>query len=544
MAPEAREARPLAPERRNAGPRGSTSCALCASRLAGQSSRRLVAVLLALLASPAVPHRSRPADAQEGSPAVATLRVRLHETLGTANRDLAGVGWNTGDLELLGRLRPPWVRIDAGLDRVSPERGRIETDDLLARIASVRRIGAEPLVILYPMPRWLGEGSLDGCTPGPLNPECKPAYLPPSNPQAWEELISDLVRVVATAPAPARRFEVWNEPDVAVFWHGTRDEFVATALATHRAVAAVAAETGLRLEVGGPASAFAGGFLEAYASAVASALLPLDFVSWHHYGNSPFLGPDGNEALIDEELYRLLAGINPRTTPHDFAAQVEKVRKTLDAALGEARAARADDGGSASAAAPELLVDEWNLSAGGYDRRHDTNEGAAYALGSLIELERAGVDGAAYYRAVSGSDHVGDWGLVAADGTRKPAWWVLATWRRLAGDRVAVEGDDPEDGLWARATRDGRRLDVLLAAFVATGGTAHRVRIETDRPCGATSASVRAIDAASLDFGRATTIPLRGGALELELAPQSATWVELRCDDHRRDLPRLRRRNR
>jgi Glycosyl hydrolases family 39 len=459
------------------------------------------------------------APAVRAQPADQVVRVDLERDVGSSNRNLAGVGWNTGDLRGLAPLRPPVVRIDAHLDRTSPEPGRLDIDWLLENVAAVRRAGGAPLVILFPTPRWLGEGSLAGCTPGPLTPVCDPTRLPPSDIAAWEALIREVVTRLATAAAPAFRFEVWNEPELAVFWQGTGDEFVATALATHRAVAAVAAETGLPLEVGGPASYAAPGGIPAYVQAVLAAGLPLDFVSWHKYGNVPFLGPDGNEGLIPDDVYRQLAGINPRTTPIDYGSDVDRVRAVVDDALARSRARRP----------PALVLDEWNLSSGGYDRRHDSNEGAAFALGVLIELERAGADEAAYYRAVSGSDHAGDWGLVTGDGAHKPTWWILSTWRSLRGELVSIEGDDPAGGLWARATRDGARVDLLLASFVAVGGEPRRVRVEMSGRCAARTAEVRAIDASSTTFARARRPALRDGALDLDLAAQSATWVTMRC---------------
>lgn len=470
-----------------------------------------------------------PANAQ---PADRTVRVRTDRTAGAANRGLAGLGWNTGDLTGVAPLQPPIVRIDAMLHRTSPERGRLDIDWLIDDVATVRRSGGSPLVLLYPMPRWLGEGSLAGCTPGPLNPVCDPTRLPPSDFAAWEAVIRDVVRALATADRPALRFEVWNEPELVVFWQGTRDEFLATALATHRAVAAIAAETGLPIEIGGPASYAAPGSIEAYAQAVLAADLPLDFVSWHKYGNVPFLGPDGNEGLIPDEIYRQLAGINPRMTPSDFGADVEEVRDVVDGVL-----ARFPE-----RPRPALVLDEWNVSSGGYDRRHDSNEGAAFALGVLIELERACADEAAYYRAIDGSDHVGDWGLVRADGSHKPAWWIFSTWRKLRGRLAAIEGDDPATGLWVRATRDGNQLDILLSNFVAVGGEARQVQLEIDGSCAARTAAVRMIDSTSASFARATTRAMVRGALALELPAQSATWVSASCSGTRPPrLPELRR---
>ena len=58
--------------------------------------------------------------------------------------------------------------------------------------------------------------------------------------------------------------------------------------------------------------------------------LPLDFISWHHYANSPFLGPDGNEGFLDEALYAALARRNPDSTPAHFRDEVEGIKAKVE----------------------------------------------------------------------------------------------------------------------------------------------------------------------------------------------------------------------
>src|SRR5262245_52706493 len=69
------------------------------------------------------------------------IRIDAGQRRGPANRDLAGVGWNTGELSRIAPYHPPLVRIDALIDRVSPAPGRIDLDEVLAHVAAVHRIG-------------------------------------------------------------------------------------------------------------------------------------------------------------------------------------------------------------------------------------------------------------------------------------------------------------------------------------------------------------------------------------------------------------------
>lgn len=446
------------------------------------------------------------------------IRVRADQPLGAANTALAGVGWNVGDLELISPLSPESVRIDSHLRAVSPGPEELRLDDLLSRVERVRALGAEPLVILYDMPTWLGAPRVADCVPPPLVSECSPNRVAPSDFDVWEQLIEDVVRVLALAPAPALRFEVWNEPDLFVFWHDTREAFLETVLRTHRAVARVAAETGLALEVGGPAVSFfplaapgaAAEVAAAYVRAVTEADLPLHFVSGHWYANSPRLGPDGNEGFVTDDLYALVSGVNPRTTPESFADRIRELRSAL--APLEAR----------GVPLPKLVIDEWNLSPGGFDLRHDSHVGAAFVAGSLIVMEREGLDRADFYRAAAGS-RPGDWGLVDPNGERKPSWWVLRAWQQIEGERLGVEGGTPESGLWFRAVADEDEIHVLIASFVATGGETTSIELEIGESTG--RATIRILDSQSSDFETARVLPASDGVYRLRVPAESVHWI-------------------
>jgi hypothetical protein len=184
---------------------------------------------------------------------------------------------------------------------------------------------------------------------------------------------------------------------------------------------------------------------------------------------------------------------------------------------------------------PDLVIDEWNVSAGGYDFRHDDAEGASLVAGILIEMERAGLDGADFYRAISGSNnHIGDWGLVHADGTPKPSWWVFRAWAALTGDVLLSGGDAPATGLWARATRDHGCVSVLLANFVATGAPARTVAVQLGGDLPQCRAG-RATTVATLDTNSTTLGSARPAHLDhdhhvtVPMASQSVALLQVSC---------------
>jgi hypothetical protein len=460
-----------------------------------------------LRAAPSPPVPAAPTD---------TVHVDLDRALGPVNRNLTGVVWNAGStLAPVAPVHPTIVRIDGSLQDRSRGPGQLDLQPLLQRVAQVRAIGAEPLVILSYMPRWLG-AARGGTT-------LDPTRMGPSDLDAWQSLVTDVVRTLATAPQPAYRFEVWNEPDISIFWQDTPAEFVAMALRTHRAVADVKQQTGLPLQIGGPASAFGvNDAMVQYLQSVVAAGLPLDFVSWHKYANSPWLGPDGAEGNLPPDAYKALAKRNPNSTPLQYSAEIASVRAKVQTAL------------QGAGVSPRFLIDEWNVSAGGYDVRNDDAEGASLDAGILVEMERADLDAAAFYRAVSGAaNHVGDWGLVYANGAAKPSWWVFRAWSVIGGERLATT-DDPAAGLWARATRDRGCVDVLLSNFVAAGAPARTVEVDLDgrllRCRGPRTTTLATLDTTSTSL--ADTLPARLGphaSVTVPMASQSVALLRTGC---------------
>jgi hypothetical protein len=458
----------------------------------------LLAVVLVGLAAPA-----------RAQTAATSLTIDAGGDLGPVNRDLVGFGWHAGGapLSAVGPLQPKLIRVDASLQDVSPAKGVLELDKLRSQVAEVRAIGAEPLVILSYMPAWLGEPNAYGRDP---------TKVPPADMAAWEQLVHDVVLDLATAAAPARRFEAWNEPDVPIFWQDTPEAWADTVSATGRAIARVEQETGLDLAFGGPATAFPDPvYLATFLNRFRDPALPLDFVSWHYYGNLPFFGPDGTEFAETEAIQPVIGQRNPLASPSSFGPQVELMRQWTTAALA-----------GADRPAPQLLLDEWNLSSGGFDRRHDDHEGAAFAAGVLAELQGAGLDASSYFRANNTRTTVGDHGLVFVDGRRKPAWWTFWLWQQLAARRVAVTG--AEEGLWATAATEVDRVTLLVSSFSASQPGARTLDVEVKglawTPAAAT---VRRIDVDHPDAVMAAPLAIDGAKVRLELPAQAVALVEL-----------------
>ena len=196
------------------------------------------------------------------------IGAELREALRIA-RDELGVravrahGILCDDLGVYREGRPPDF---SGVDRVY--------DELMS-------LGLRPVVELSFMPRDLARD------PDRTVFSYQAVISPPADWDRWGDLCaalaSHLVQRYGADEVTGRwAFEVWNEPNLDVFWSGTQQEYFRLYDVSARAVKSV--HPGLR--VGGPASAAAAWTRELMAHTDASGA-PLDFLSSHVYGNVP-----------------------------------------------------------------------------------------------------------------------------------------------------------------------------------------------------------------------------------------------------------------
>ncbi|WP_327580538.1 hypothetical protein OHA25_31265 [Nonomuraea sp. NBC_00507] len=146
---------------------------------------------------------------------------------------------------------------------------------------TVTGLGLRPVVELGFMPRDLA------ADPSKTVFGYEAIISPPKDFEAWGDLVRALVEHLAARYGIHElidhwAFEVWNEPNLAVFWSGTPEEYFLLYDVTAAAVKNVHPD----LRVGGPASA-ANGWIEELLAHVAESGAALDFLSTHTYGNAP-----------------------------------------------------------------------------------------------------------------------------------------------------------------------------------------------------------------------------------------------------------------
>jgi xylan 1,4-beta-xylosidase len=244
---------------------------------------------------------------------------------------------------------------------------------------------------------------------------------PPADWAEWHELVgrlaAHLVQRYGAVEVAQWAFEVWNEPNLAVFWAASRDDYLRLYDEAARAIKAVDP----RLRVGGPATA-AAEWIELLAAHAAGAGLPLDFVSTHTYGNLPL-------------------DLRPALARHGF------------------------DGA-------DIWWTEWGVGATHFGAVHDGVFGAPFVLSGL-QSAQARLSRIAYWVISDHFEELGrpsrlfhnGFGLLTVGNLRKPRYWAyhLAAHQ---GDQV-LRADLAGDGAgtlvqaWASRHDDGT-VDVLV----------------------------------------------------------------------------------
>jgi len=245
---------------------------------------------------------------------------------------------------------------------------------------------------------------------------------PPRDWHRWEALITELTghlvgRYGIDEVSRHWAFEVWNEPNLEVFWSGSRRDYLHLYDVSARAVKSVDP----RLRVGGPATA-AVGWIDTILEHVAGSGAALDFLATHEYGNMP-----------------------------------------LDVRATARRHGRAD---------LPVWWTEWGVTPTHFASVNDSVFGAPFICHSM-KATQGRAEALAYWVI---SDHFeelgrptrlfhGGFGLLSVGNLRKPRYWALAMLERLGDQTVAVElrGDGAGSLVDAWATREpSGRTAILL----------------------------------------------------------------------------------
>lgn len=371
---------------------------------------------------------------------------------------------------------------------------------------------------------------------------------PPRDMGEWSALVTDLVRHLVDRYGidEVRQwpFEVWNEPNLDIFWENAdQDAYFRLYEASARAIKDVDAS----LQVGGPALA-PGSTVERwwgpFTDHVTSRDVPVDFVSRHAYAShEPQQIPFG--------AYQAFSA------PSDLLEQFAEPRRSL--------------AGTRLAGLP-VHITEFNTSYTPTNPMHDTAYNAAY-LAPVLAAGGDLVDSFSYWTFCDVFEELdiptsffhGGFGLLTHRQVAKPTYHLYAFMARM-GAQVLARGEDhlvcadddgrvtvlawqPVGGTAAGDAGDRHHLDLSLPLSVAgaacadgtgvfvlrervneTDGNAFTAWRELGRPASPTERELdvlRTCERPAVEHSRLTVADGRVG-LRLALARHEVTFVELR----------------
>ncbi len=301
---------------------------------------------------------------------------------------------------------------------------------------------------------------------------------PPTDYDKWGAFITEFIRYLISRYGAKEieewYFEVWNEPDLGVFFDGKKEDYYRLYEVTARAVKSVNG----KLRVGGPAtsgSKWIASFLE-YCSVNQA---PLDFVSTHQYAGDPICGVQGgadpeaeNEKMNLDFLMQTDIFKDPaQGTILEGFRQIMRDRSELEELP--------DDSFRKNATAVSrllkqygdlpLIYTEWNANAIFAAETNDTRKTAAYDVKAALDTELT-VDASSVWCFSDlfeefhhfQEEFHGGFGLLSSHGIPKPVYHAFRMLREVGAFRLELEEGATDREIGAAAFTEEGTVWVLL----------------------------------------------------------------------------------
>lgn len=354
---------------------------------------------------------------------------------------------------------------------------------------NVLACGMKPFVELSFMPKALASGRKIGLRY--KNNITMPRFM-----ERWCELVGRFIHFLigryGKAEVESWYFEVWNEPDLPIFFKGKQADYFKLYAATARTIKRIDGA----LRVGGPATS-ACLWIEAFTAFCEESGVPCDFISTHHYPGDAF----GNTFTIKDALKMMKTthdnaknkvDLGDTLTEYFFKPTVYKTwRKGVFREMDEKLRTQVGD--------RPLFMTEWNSMAVYASPVHDEKYSAAFLVKSALDV-RGVVDAYMFWCCsdvfeemfILGKPFHGSFGIVTNDGIPKPNFWGFKLLSQLYPNRLElpVTNEPVECSVFV----DGGRTQILVYAQDCDyeKNEAHELEITVN--CQATSAVRQVID--------------------------------------------------
>ena len=320
--------------------------------------------------------------------------------------------------------------------------------------------GVKPFVELSFMPAELAKGNKQGL-------KYKNNICPPKDYNKWAAYIKSFIEFLferyGKDEVETWYFEVWNEPDLGIFFAGSQKDY----FELYRVTAQAVKEVDEKLKVGGPSTS-ACKWIDEFMHFCKENNVPLDFVSTHHYPGDAF----GN--LITVSNYMGIA----KTIMKAWKNKAP-LGETLTKMFFNPKAAASVPKGALTKMDDELLsktkdiptiISEWNSMAIFSVPVHDEKYSAAFAMKSVLDLN-GGFKGYMFWclsdifeeQLQLNEPFIGGYGIMTVDGIPKPNFWAFKMLSQLYKTRLDCGFRETKDVDYA-AFIDGDKVQVIVFA--------------------------------------------------------------------------------
>lgn len=325
---------------------------------------------------------------------------------------------------------------------------------------NVLRAGLKPFVELSFMPLNMAKGKTIGF---PHSRYDNNICLPKDYKQ-WERLIKEfvvfLIERYGKDEVESWPFEVWNEPDLGIFFDGKQVDYFKFYTVTVNAIKAIDDN----IQVGGPSTS-ACMWIEDFINYCETNSVPYDFVSTHHYPGDGF----GNSFEF-KDIFKMLnvakeAANNKASLAsvyRDFFFNNESYKKWHRGVLKEF-----DDTLASKVKNKDIYMTEWNSMAVFGAPVHDEKYSAAFIVRTVMDLSNQ-IKGYMFWCMSDVFEEMahlldpfqGSFGIVTIDGIAKPNFWAFKILSMLFENRI--ETPKSGEGVEYSAFSNGQDLQVLL----------------------------------------------------------------------------------
>lgn len=389
---------------------------------------------------------------------------RIHEELGIRYVRFHGI--LNDDMEILMNLSDlNHIPGAEKFEQLSFRKVGLVYDNILA-------CGMKPYVELSFMPKHLAS-----------DPERKLAFYyggnisKPRDDNEWCEFIKAFVKYLieryGSEEVESWPFEVWNEPDIFVFWSGTKAEYYHLYEITAKAIK----EVDEKIQVGGPAasgSKWIGSFME-YCR---ERHVPLDFISSHQYAGDPIGGVEGSADMEEENRNDFVVPIEEmkglfKSMPDEYDMLTALRTYMPDKSETEEISSDAFQINAAivkqQAKGLPIYYSEWNANGIFSAVTNDTRKVAAYLVRTALNVEDYVTGSSVWcfsdiFEEFSNfpQEFHGGFGLLTNNGIPKPQYYALKMLHDAADNRLYL-GEKAVDGeVGIAAFKDEDKMQILL----------------------------------------------------------------------------------